>query len=179
MKWNWNLLNFLPFVFIFGQCGHKGSNLFCFLLIAYFCALHSVLYRVSYWQNIQFKIFFGGVCFSFEILNSNYCVIHIQNNLYQLGRSILRFFCNFVSNLGLKLESKELNHFGVIADLFRQGHSSISICAILLFLKTFHYKNDKKCKSISIFFFRNNNNFFLLHEIQTPSINMQNGRQVI
>ena len=34
------------------------------------------------------------------------------------------------------------------------------ICAILLFLKTFHYKNDKKCKSISIFFLKNNNIFF-------------------
>ena len=40
----------------------------------------------------------------------------------------------------IELVSKELNHFGVIAGLFRQigGH----ICAILLFLKTFHYKND-------------------------------------
>ena len=47
----------------------------------------------------------------------------------------------------LELVSKELNHFGVIADLFRQQQ----ICAILLFLKTFHYKNNKKCKSISIF----------------------------
>ena len=33
----------------------------------------------------------------------------------------------------VELVSKELNHFGVIAGLFRQ---------ILLFLKTFHYKND-------------------------------------
>ena len=28
----------------------------------------------------------------------------------------------------------------------------------MLFLKTFHYKNDKKCKSISIFFLKNNDN---------------------
>ena len=55
------------------------------------------------------------------------------------------------------------------------------IFAILLFLKFFHYKNCKKCKSISIFFLKNNNEkiFFLLHKIQTPGINMQNGRQVI
>ena len=51
--------------------------------------------------------------------------------------------------ISLELVSKELNHFGVIADLFRQigGHS-----AILLFLKTFHYKNDEKSKSMSISF---------------------------
>ena len=49
----------------------------------------------------------------------------------------------------------------------------------LLFLKTFHYKNYQKCKSISIFFFKNNNIFFLLHKIQTSSINMQNGCQAI
>ena len=79
----------------------------------------------------------------------------------------------------VELVSKELNHFGVIADLFRQigGHSS----AILLFLKSFHYKNDIKCKSISIFFLKNNNKIFLflLHKIQYPGINMQNGRQLI
>ena len=76
----------------------------------------------------------------------------------------------------VELVSKELNHFGVIADLFRQigGHSN----RFVLFC-TFHYKNDKKCKSISIFFLKNNNNFFLLHKIQTPGINMKNGRQVI
>ena len=34
--------------------------------------------------------------------------------------------------------------------------SQQQICAILLFLKTFHYKNDLKCKSISIFFLKNN-----------------------
>ena len=46
----------------------------------------------------------------------------------------------------LELVSKELNHFGVIADLFRQigGHS-----------------------------------IRFVHKIQTPGINMQNGRQVI
>ena len=77
--------------------------------------------------------------------------------------------------MNVELVSKELNHFGVIADLFRQigGHSRF---VILLFLKTFHYKNDKKCKSISIFFLKNNNKkiYFLLHKIQTPVINMQN-----
>ena len=57
--------------------------------------------------------------------------------------------------------------------------SQQQICTVLLFLQTFHYKNDKKCESISIFFFENNNKFFLLHKIQTPGINMQNGRQVI
>ena len=49
------------------------------------------------------------------------------------------FFLKFIiagSTVFLELVSKELNHFGVIACLFRQ------ICAILLFLKTFHYKND-------------------------------------
>ena len=55
------------------------------------------------------------------------------------------------------------------------------MCAILLFLKTFHYKDDKKCKSVSIFFLKDNNkkNLFLLHKIQAPGINMRNGRQVI
>ena len=59
--------------------------------------------------------------------------------------------------------------------------SQQQICAILLFLKTFHYKNDKKCRSISIFFLKNNNIIFflLLHKNQNPGINMQNGCQVI
>ena len=44
----------------------------------------------------------------------------------------------------VELVSKELNHFGVIAGLFRQigGHSSTFVRANLLFLKTFQYKND-------------------------------------
>ena len=75
----------------------------------------------------------------------------------------------------VELVSKELNHFGVIAGLFRQigGHSSrfVLFCS---FLK----KNNQKCKSISLFFLKNNI-FFLLHKIQTPGKNMQNGRQVI
>ena len=44
--------------------------------------------------------------------------------------------------------------------------SQQQICAILLFLKTFHYKNDKKCKSISIFFLKNNNKFFFFYFIK-------------
>ena len=50
---------------------------------------------------------------------------------------------HFNFKLWLELVFKELNHFGVIADLFRQigGHSSrfVLFCS---FLKTFHYKND-------------------------------------
>ena len=44
----------------------------------------------------------------------------------------------------LELESKELNHFGVIAGLFRQigSNSSRFVLHILLLLKTFHCKND-------------------------------------
>ena len=44
----------------------------------------------------------------------------------------------------IELVSKELNHFEVIADLFQQiwGQSSRFVLHILLFLKTFHYKND-------------------------------------
>ena len=59
--------------------------------------------------------------------------------------------------------------------------SQQQIFAILLFSKTFRYINDKKCNSIYIFFLKNNNKIFLflLHKIQTPGINMQNGRQVI
>ena len=40
---------------------------------------------------------------------------------------------------------------------------------ILLFLKTFHYKNDKKCKSISIFFLKNNNIFFYFIKFKPPA----------
>ena len=43
------------------------------------------------------------------------------------------------------------------------------ICANLLFLKTFHYKNDYKCKSISIFFLKNNNNFFYFIKFKPPA----------
>ena len=41
-------------------------------------------------------------------------------------------------------------YFGVIARLFRQigGHSS----KFVLYLKTFHYKNDWKCNSLCFFF---------------------------
>ena len=54
----------------------------------------------------------------------------------------------------IKLVSKELNPFGVMAGLVRQigGHSS----RFVLFCS-----------------------FCILHEIQTPGINMQNGLQVI
>ena len=63
----------------------------------------------------------------------------------------------------VELVSKELNHFVVIADLFRQ----IGVhCTILLFLKTLQNKNDKKCKSISIFFLKNNNKKFFFYFIK-------------
>jgi hypothetical protein len=67
----------------------------------------------------------------------------------------MRFLLNHLH--ALELVSKELNHFGVIAGLFWQfgGHSS----RFVLF------------EIITI--------FFLLHKIQTPCINMQNGCQVI
>ena len=44
----------------------------------------------------------------------------------------------------VKLLFEELNYFGVIARLFRKigGHSSRFVLHILLFLKTFQYKND-------------------------------------
>jgi hypothetical protein len=57
-----------------------------------------------------------------------------------------------------------------------RGHSS----RFVLFCSFWRLFTKKMIKSISIFFLKNNNNFFfLLHKIQTPGINMQNGRQVI
>ena len=80
-----------------------------------------------------------------------------------------------VPGLGLWLElvSKELNHFGVIADLFQQigGYSG----RFVLFCSFW-----RLIKSVQVFpfsFLKNNKNFFLLlHKIQTPGINMQNGQ---
>ena len=81
----------------------------------------------------------------------------------------------------LELVSKELNHFGAIADLFRQigGHSSRFVLFSLF--EDFSLINDKKCITISIFFLKNNNQkkLFLFHKSQTFGINMQNVRQVI
>ena len=81
----------------------------------------------------------------------------------------------------LELVSKELNHFGVIADLFRQigGHSS----RFVLFCSFWRLFTIKMIKSVKVFPFSFwkiiTKYFFLLHKIQTPGINMQNGRQVI
>ena len=80
----------------------------------------------------------------------------------------------------LELVSKELNHFRVIAGLFWQigGHSS----RFLLFCSFWRLFTIKIIKSVKVFpfsFWKIITFFFLLHEIQTPGINMQNGRQVI
>ena len=80
----------------------------------------------------------------------------------------------------LELVSKELNHFGVIADLFRQigGHSS----RFVLFCSFWRLFTIKMIKSVKVFpfsFWKIITIFFLLHKIQMPGINMQNGRQVI
>merc|ERR1712051_779346 len=51
----------------------------------------------------------------------------------------------------------------------RLGVIVVDLCYFALF-EDFSQKNDKKCKSISIFSLKNDNNFFyfLLHKIQTP-----------
>ena len=84
--------------------------------------------------------------------------------------------------LVLELVSKELNHFMVIADLFLQigGHSS----RFVLFCSFWRLFTIKMIKSVKVFPFSfwkiiTKIFFFLLHKIQTPGINMQNGRQVI
>ena len=83
--------------------------------------------------------------------------------------------------LGIELVSKELNHFGMIADLFRQigGHSSIFV----LFCFFWRFFTIKMIKSVKLFPFSFQKVItkkkILLHKIQTPGINMQNGRQVI
>jgi len=79
-----------------------------------------------------------------------------------------------VAEYGAQVEflSKELNHFGVIAGLFRQvgGHR----CRFVLFCSFWRLFTVKMIKSVKVFPFS-----FLLHKNQTPGINMQNGRQVI
>ena len=67
--------------------------------------------------------------------------------------------CKFTVNL--ELVSKELNHFGVIADLFRQigGHSS----TFLLFCSFIRLFTIKMINSISIFFLKNNNKIFCFY----------------
>ena len=80
----------------------------------------------------------------------------------------------------IELVSKELNHFGVTAGLFRQiwGHS----CRFVLFCSFWRLFTIKMIKSVKVFpysFWKIITIFFLLHKIQTPGINMQNGRQVI
>ena len=52
--------------------------------------------------------------------------------------------CDMCEDMGPKKSNiPELNHFGVIAGLFRQigGHSTVDLCYFALF-ETFHYKND-------------------------------------
>ena len=80
----------------------------------------------------------------------------------------------------VELVSKELNHFGVIACLFRQigGHSS----RFVLFCSFWRLFTIKMIKSVKVFpfsFWKILNFFFLLYKNQTPGIDMQNGRQVI
>jgi hypothetical protein len=89
------------------------------------------------------------------------------------------FFNTQLDVTGLELVSKELNHFGVIAGLFRQigGHSS----RFVLFCSFWRLFTIKMIKSVKVFPFSfwKIITFFLLYKIQTPGINMQNGRQVI
>ena len=80
----------------------------------------------------------------------------------------------------LELVSKELNHFGVIAGLFRQigGHSS----RFVLFCSFWRLFTIKMIKSVKVFpfsFWKIITKKNLRHEIQTPGKNMQKGRQVI
>jgi hypothetical protein len=83
-------------------------------------------------------------------------------------------------DLILELVSKELNHFGVIADLFRQigGHSSrfVLFCS---FWRLFTIRMIKSVKLFPFSFWKIITIFFLLHKIQIPGINMQNDSQVI
>ena len=85
--------------------------------------------------------------------------------------------CSWFSK-GVELVSKELNHFGVIAGLFRQigCHSS----RFVLFCSFWRLFTIKMIKSVKVFPFcfwkmitKKN---ILLHKIQTPGINIQNGR---
>ena len=101
---------------------------------------------------------------------------HLES-VWRVG-NLLRFFVRY--ELMVELVSKELNHFGVVADLFRQigGHSS----RIVLFCSFWRLFTIKMIKSAEVFpfsFWKIITTLFLLHKIQTPGINMQNGRQVI
>ena len=112
------------------------------------------------------------------------CSSAVVDNLHNLRSlclicmwQILNFLFFTNDNL-IELVSKELNHFGVIADLFRQigAHSSrfVLLCS---FWRLF---TIKMIKSVKVFpFWKIITFFFLLHKIQTPGINMQNGHQVI
>ena len=133
---------------------------------------HVKYLKISETTNLEFSWFFSG-----------YLAIRGSENwkfLAFLLKIKLKDTRKFVKKV--ELVSKELNHFGVIAGLFWQigGHSSkfVQFCSFWRLLTT--HKDDWKCKSISIFLLKNNYKiFFLLHKIQTPGINMQNGRQVI
>ena len=88
--------------------------------------------------------------------------------MFTTGNEIIRRCWRQIYRL---LVSKELNHFGVIAGLFRQigGHSS----RFVLFCFFWRLFTIKMIKSVNIFSFWKLIIFFLLHKNQTPSINMQ------
>ena len=69
-----------------------------------------------------------------EIVSKDFDVSNESNSVCQKR---LKSYCK---KYLFRLVSKELNHFGVIAGLFRQigGHNS----RFVVFFKTFHYKND-------------------------------------
>ena len=78
--------------------------------------------------------------------------IHIQNlKLYK------------INDKNLKLVSQVDSLWGDCMFIPADWGSYQQICAIFLFLKTFHYKNDQMCKSISIFFLKNNNIYLFIY----------------
>ena len=133
---------------------------------------------------LKFINFFIGKTNDFIILQKFFLLLEFWSKNKQLHFQT-KFRANCLKNskvfwgVCLELVSKELNHFGVIADLFRQigGHSSrfVLFCS---FWKLFTIKVIKSVKVFPFSFWKIIF-FFLLHKIQTPGINMQNGRQVI
>ena len=137
---------------VHSACKFRGAEqaVFFFVPLCWWC---------DDWHSSSFMGFF--TCHSKGNTNTIVC-----NHLFVQGRAILMY--------------KELNHFGVIAGLFRQigGHSSrfVLFCS---FWRLFTIKMIKTVKVFPFSFWKIITTFFLLHKIQTPSINMQNGRQVI
>ena len=131
---------------------------------------NSEFFRGFLKQSIWFLLVWFVVTFFFRIIGLAIEFVKIPNSWdHVMNNSLLLF--RLLLHLFLELVSKELNHFGVIAGLFRQigGHSS----SFVLFCSFWRLFTTKMIKSVKVFPFSFwkiiTKNFFYFIKFKPPA----------